>query len=417
MRKSTLAVLLLILFSYSFSIYESEVEAFTENEEENPVSVYALLFDQFVYDYNGSLMGSAIEFNDTLLSLGWPKDNVSLFLGEENMTKEIILEQLNYLEQVVDENDLVFIYIMAHGHTYCRDVLEFNSWFQTEFFQINTKNKIYLMDSCYAGEFVRNFYGDCFAMGSVGEEELAIAVLPQENETWDLSEPLFAGGISSHFWAKSLTNISADTSQDGVISLTEMYIHSLSPMRECYNETFTLNPDLAAYVLLVAGYTQNYPCPKVMNNLYYEITLNATEFILNNDKYVLDDDLEAPDILAEQVVYFSDETEIELSFQIRDQSAFNIYCYVDGQMDILASDSHSATGNEFWTFIYDLEVQPNKNYNVSVAVLDDCYNRNENFTLVIFDGETSKTSFEFGILAIGVFPIVAIYWSARKRKG
>jgi len=419
MRTSSLLIISLILFSFSLSFHGIEVDALISNTVESSVATYAILFDQFAAEVNGTILCSAVELKDSLLNLGWSEDNITLFLGEENITKAIILEQLNFLEQVVDENDLVFIYIMAHGHTYCRDVLEFNDWFQLEFFQINTKNKIYLMDSCYAGEFVRNFFGDCFAMGSVAEHEVAIGVFPGENGTWVLSEPEFAGGISSHFWSKSLVNISADTSLDGVVSLTEMYEHSLPIIRDCYNETFELYPDLADYAENVAGYTENYPYPKMMNNLYYETTLNATDFKLNNEKYVWEDDTEAPLILNQEVIYFSEDTSfVDITFQISDQSAFNYYCYVNDQLDPFVTNDHAATGDNFWNYTYKLSVQPNHDYNVSLAVVDDWSNRNLNFTLVIYNGESNTANYEFtvSILVFLVFQIVILRLKARKRK-
>jgi hypothetical protein len=417
MKRASLLTLFLLIITVSFCFFSLEIESLSFEEEENPVQTYAILFDQFATEINGTTVCSAVELKETLLNLGWLDENITLFLGEENITKTIILEQLNYLEQVVDDNDLVFVYIMAHGHTYCRDVLNFNSWFQTEFFQIDTKNKVYLMDSCYAGEFVRNFFGDCFAMGSVGEYEVAIAYLPEENGTWELTEPPFAGGISSHFWAKSLINMEADTSLDGVISLNEMYIHSLPKIRECYNETFELYPDMVDYVENLAGYTENYPYPKVMNNLPYEITLNATDFALNNDNYLWEDDIEAPEILSQDIIYFSDESEIDITFQIRDRSAFDIYCYVNDQLDIFASTSQAATGSEFWNYTYELEVEPNHNYNVSLAALDEWSNRNENFTLVIFNGNTNTADYEITILVLCILPIMVLSLKARKRKG
>ncbi len=417
MRKNSLAIIVLFLFSISLSAHTSNSVAIQHQNNENPVETYAVLFDQFPYDDNGTTVCSAIELKSTLLNLGWNEENISLFLGDENITKTIFLEQLNYLEQVVDENDLVFIYVMAHGHTYCRDVLEFNTWFQTEFFQINTKNKIYLMDSCYAGEFVRNFYGTCFAMGSVGEYEIAIGVFPGENGTWVLSEPPFAGGISSHFWAKSLTNIDADTSLDGVVSLQEMYEHSLPAIRECYNETFELYPDLADYVDNVAGYTENYPYPRVVNNLHYEITLNATEFILNNEKYILEDDLEGPKINSQEIMYFAEEDSfVDITFQISDQSNFDYYCYVD---EVLVDwDSHAATGEELWNYTYELAVQSNNNYNVSLAAVDEWTNRNVNFTLVKYNGNTDTAPFEFtvSVLVFLLFQLVILRFKTRKRK-
>ena len=417
MKRTTYLIVILLGILLSPSLHIKELNAMDTNNSENPVETYALLFDQFPYEVNGTIMCSAAEFKESLLTLGWHEENISMFLGEENITKIIILEQLNYLESVVDENDLVFIYIMAHGHTYCRDVLEFNSWFQFEFFQINTKNKIFLMDSCYAGEFVKNFYGSCYAMSSVGESEVAIGYFPEENGTWILSEPPFVGGISSHFWVKSLASTEADASLDNVISLNEMYIHSLQNIRDCYNETFELYPSITDYIENIAGYTENYPYPKILNNLQYEITINATDYILNNEKYVWEGDVKAPKIECQGVVYFTKaDNYIDLIFQISDQSDFEYFCYVN---EILEKwGNHHATGDDSWNYTYRLKVQPNSSYNVSLAAIDGWSNRNVNFTLVLYieESDSANYSFMFSMFAFLIFQITILCLKARKRK-
>lgn len=411
--RKTIAVLVMFffLFSSELKVYSIDTEDF-----DNQIETYAVLFDQFAVEVNGTLMGSAIELKDSLLQIGWSDDNISLFIGDENLTKTIFLEQLNYLEQEVDENDLVFIYIMAHGHTYCRDVLDFNSWFQAEFDQIGTANKVYLMESCYGGEFVRLFSGRCYAMSSVSPFELAIAYIPDENGTWTLSEPPFAGGISSHFWAKAMTNISADSSLDGVISLNEMYLYSLPLIRNCYNETFEANPSLADYIESIAGYTENYPMPTVLNNLYYDLTLNATDFILNHEKYVWEDDIKGPTINSQIIIYYTDEVTVDVIFEISDRSDFNYYCYVD--VDLKTWGSHGATMLNSWDYRYSLSIDEKRDYNVTIAVVDEWGNENTNFTLVKYVGDSKEASYGSisSLIAIVFLPIIVLYYRTKRRK-
>ncbi len=411
-RKAIISLMIMMfLTSGNFKVQSFEIKS-----ETNPVETYAILFDQFPVEINGSTLCSSIEMKDSLLQIGWSEDNISLFLGEDNISKTIILEQLNLLEQAVDENDLVFIYFTAHGHTYCRDVLDFNTWFQHEFNQIGTTNKVFLMESCYGGEFVMFFPEKCYAMSSVSSFEPAIAYNPEENGTWLLSEPPFAGGISSHFWAKTLSDISADSSLDGVVSLNEMYTYSLPFIKDCYNETFELYPDIAQYIEAVAGYTENYPRPLVVNGLYYDLTLNATDFILNHEKYVWEDDIDEPNINCQNTINYTDETTVNVIFEISDRSDFNYYCYVNN--DLKKWGSHEATISSTWNYTYVLSINEKQDYNVTLAVVDEWGNENIEQTLVKFTGEVSETSigfFSYGIIIV-LLPLIVYYFQTKRRK-
>lgn len=417
MRKKFIHFTIFTIITLAFILSVPNYHDVAGEEVNNPVEVYAVIFDQFPQEVNGTIMCSAIEIQDTLLCLGWSAENISIFLGEENMTKNIFLEQLNYLEEKVDENDLVFIYLSAHGHTYCRDVLDFNSWFQIEFNQIGTQNKFFLMESCYGGEFVELFFDRSFAMSSVAKDEIALICMPEDNGTWLLSEPVFAGGISSHFWSKAMININADSSGNGVVSLEEMYEYSLPKIKQCYNETFEIYPSIADYASSVAGSTVNYPHPKVMNNLPYEVTLNATDFISNNQEYQWEEDLEGPTIDIQDVILFTESDEvIEIIFVVSDRSDFDYYCYIN---DVLEKwGSHEATGENSWSFKYTLTVNPDSEYNVSLSVFDVWGNSNMKSTLVKCDYETESVSFDyrFSVIAFLTISITILLQRAKKRK-
>jgi len=399
---------LILLFTTICIPLDSEQLTFTNfiEQNNNTISTYALLFDQFPYEVGGETLCSSTEFRSSLIELGWNDENISLFLGEENITREIILEQLNHLEEIVNENDLVFIYFTAHGHTYCRDVLDFNDWFQEEFNDIGTNNKVIFMETCFSGEFIKCFYGKLHAMSSVGDDSYAIAYSP-ENETWDITEPPFVGGISSHFWAKTIKDLNADLSGDGVVSIEEMYEYSLPLIRKCYNETFENYPSLAESIRFTAGYTENYPYPIVLDYLYYELTLNATDYILNNEKYIWEDDITAPIIMNYDIISFTEENNsIKVPFYITDRSSLNYYCYIDGMIEKQGEVSGPYAELEFYCKV---DVEPHKDYNVSLTAVDEWGNENVDFTLIIYNGEEASFSF-YGI----VFALIIIHGFSRR---
>jgi len=368
-------------------------------EQANPVETYAILFDQFPQEIDNITYCSAIEFKQELVNLGWLEENISVFLGEENMTKNIILNQLNFLEQNVDDNDLVFIFLMAHGNTYCADVLEMEEWFHLEFAEIPTDNKIFFMESCHSGRFVSNLYGRCFAMGSVASEEYAIAYLDTNN--WSLSEPPFIGGISAHFWAKTIGNLEADTYADGIVKLNELYQYSLHLIKNCYDETFENSPDLSEFIQTTVGYTTNYPRPVLVDNLPYELTLNATEFILNNEKYLWEEDVNPPLITCLNTIPYDEQnSSINVKFTITEISSHNYYCYLNGS---LKNQGNKPKGGDLtWEYTYTLSLQPSNNYNVSLLVVDQWGNRAWNQVTILFTGEISNNEPEKG----SVLPII-----------
>lgn len=403
--------LALLLTSISFSLDSTSLTPSNIFQEKyNPISTYALLFDQFPYVVNDETLCSSIEIRSSLIELGWQDENITLFLGEENITEEIFLEQLDYLEENVDENDLVFVYITAHGHTYCRDVLNFNDWFQKEFNDIGTSNKVIFMETCFTGEFIKNFYGNLFAMGSVGEDSYAITCTP-ENDTWVLSEPPFVGGISSHFWAKTMKDINADLSRDGVVSIDEMYEYSLPLIRESYNETFESYPNIADLIRFTAGFTENYPFPTVVDNIYYELSLNATDYILNNEKYQWEDDIIAPTIHNYDIIYFTEENEsITVPFFVSDRSSLYYYCYVNSKLDKYGNVMGPYAELEL---LCKVNVEPHEDYNVSLTVVDDWGNENIDTTLVVFNGEEEASLSMWGL---GFVLIVVYCLSGRTRR-
>ncbi len=50
------------------------------------METYALLFDQFPVIVDNETMCSALDIKASFLDLGWQEENISLFLGDENLT-------------------------------------------------------------------------------------------------------------------------------------------------------------------------------------------------------------------------------------------------------------------------------------------------------------------------------------------
>lgn len=239
------------------------------------VKTFGLLVDQFAPStrVENDYECNANELKNSLIDVGWSSDSFSYLYGDDAITITNLKEEMDILEETVDSNDVVIIFFATHGYLCLRDILDFNSWFHKEFLEIPTDYKILLIDSCHAGEFIEPLLpystnNSFYAMGSVAAIEYGIGFTPDDSdEGWPYSEREFYGIISSHFWATTLTNSSADTNADDIISMTEMYDYSLPIIKKIYAEVFIEDPDLAEFIETETGYTDNYPNPVVIENL------------------------------------------------------------------------------------------------------------------------------------------------------
>lgn len=246
----------------------------------NEVKKYALLVDQFAPNSvsPNTTTCNAIELKNSLLNIGWTDGYFFYLFGNEEITKTNLVAKINHLQKVVDKNDVMLVYFGSHGHGCLRDVLDINNWFRAEFLKIKTPYKVLLIDSCHAGEFIQPFEDDLssnkfYVMGSVAPNEFAIGFTPDDQVEWIYSEPEFLGIISSHFWSLSLINDHADTNNDSIISMSELYIHSLPTIKKIYNEIFENDTSLASFILDQVGYLDDYPRPVVLSNLHENFSL------------------------------------------------------------------------------------------------------------------------------------------------
>ncbi|MEA2070418.1 MAG: caspase family protein [Asgard group archaeon] len=288
-KKLSLTFFLISLISL-FSIFPQFINLNHTKAMTKGVKRYGFLIDQFAPNSNqpGSYSCNAIEFRSSLLQIGWEESDFHYLFGVDEITVANLRDKMEYFENTVDENDVVVVFFATHGHTFLRDILDFNSWFHEEFLELKTPYKLLLIDACHAGEFItpllpyvvnESFY----VMSSVAAEEYAIAFTSEDAEDWSYSEPLFSGIISAHFWSEALTTDAADENNDTYISMQEMYDFSFPKIRKIYGEVFEYEPELADFVLNNTGYIDNYPNPHVIQSLPDEFSLHSQYLDKNID--------------------------------------------------------------------------------------------------------------------------------------
>ncbi|MBD3191252.1 MAG: hypothetical protein GF308_11440 [Candidatus Heimdallarchaeota archaeon] len=258
------------------------------------VQRYGILVDQFAPNSNkpGNYFCNAIEFRNSLLQIGWSENDFHYLFGEDEITIPNLQEKMDFLEEKVDENDVVVIFFATHGHGCLRDILNFNDWFHQEFLEIKTDYKVLLIDACHAGEFIEplitySVEESFYAMASVAAVEFAIGFDEEDAKDWQYSEPQFYGIISAHFWSLTLVNQLADLNDDSYISLREMSNYSLPTIKKIYSEVFLYEPELRDFILNNTGYIDNYPNPLVVENLPEEFSLYSQYFAENIEKLTI----------------------------------------------------------------------------------------------------------------------------------
>ncbi len=254
---------------------------------QNPVEFHAILLDQFVDNDEQILLPCGLEFKEKLNEMGWLDEQITTFFGETNATEIAIRSKLAELQETIDENDLFFFYIFGHGKTFLDDVLDMEDWLYEELVEIDTDNKIILIEACHSGSFadeIKRIPG--FILSSVAKNEYSIGITSEQVD-WPLSEPRFEGAMPSHFWITRLNDSRADTSQDGVVSMMELYKYTLPEIRQSFKEFMLFYPDWAEETLGVSDPNrQTYPNPVLHNNLLYSISLNTSHFIANIESFL-----------------------------------------------------------------------------------------------------------------------------------
>jgi hypothetical protein len=178
------------------------------------------------------------KWNDTLHALGWDSDHIRIL--HEEITFGGIVDEFEWLEENADENDAVVFFVFAHG-TWMRNVIGDGIDIGAAWEDISSRKKLMAFSTCHAGEFVTGISGDDsqVRIGSVQHDELAWAGIPEENL------PII-GDVFNHFFTSALLNETADTNEDGDISVEEAFDLASPNTQEYIQDTvFPAFPDYA----------------------------------------------------------------------------------------------------------------------------------------------------------------------------
>jgi hypothetical protein len=207
---------------------------------ENTINGWAVLAEKDDYKNVGmhDLLVDYINItrmHHSLENLGWLPDHIH---DLREFDQETLLHELNWLEKNADGNDMVILYISAHGK-YLSDVLVWNDFFADEWEQIPGQRRLLVVDACEAAIFTKAAAGDPAPHLSIA------AVAGNEFGWWGLEEeglPII-GGVFTYYFSDALNDPSADTNGDFIISAQEAALMAEEKQRTYFHDVVFAVPE------------------------------------------------------------------------------------------------------------------------------------------------------------------------------
>lgn len=194
-----------------------------EPEEASPVEGWAVLAEKDDFT-DVEMTNMPVDYIDnqrlfeTLMDAGWEADHIHDLREFDRASLE---EELDWLENNADENDIVFVFVASHGNHLTYHIL-WEEFFKEEWAQIPSQRRILLLDTCQAGKFTDVVLGDAraqLAIASVDEDEFAWKGLEEEGL------PII-GGVFTYYFNEAFSNLEADADANGLVSIQEASLYA-----------------------------------------------------------------------------------------------------------------------------------------------------------------------------------------------
>jgi hypothetical protein len=153
------------------------------------------------------------QMRQVLEGVGWDPDQIH---DVEEFDRNTLQDELDWLEVNAAEDDLVLVYVSAHGR-YLRDVLTWDDFFADEWAEIPSGRRLLIIDSCQAAEYTGAVSGDprpYISVAAVDSDEYGWTGLEEEGL------PII-GGVFTHYFAAAFGDPDADSDGDGCVSVQE----------------------------------------------------------------------------------------------------------------------------------------------------------------------------------------------------
>jgi len=226
-----------------------------------------------------------VEFIDSermqtaLFSLSWHSDH--MYIMHDNLTVSVVQEAVEWLADNSDHDDVALLYIFTHG-MWMRNVLLWNDWFPVEWEKLNTSKKILMADTCHAEEFTDSIKDEAslhISLACCSADEVAWAGLEEEGL------PII-GSVWNYYFTEALCNSTADSDENGFVSVEEAFNFSTPLMQEYMSETVFTVPEFLESYHDIGIYPENYdvyPHPVIDDQYPEQLYLNLSYYELTSD--------------------------------------------------------------------------------------------------------------------------------------
>ena len=147
---------------------------------------------------------------------GWNADHIHEL---REFDRETLQDNLDWLAENADQDDIVFLYVAAHG-MYLKKVLAWDTFFAADWEQIPSYRRLLVIDSCQAANYTD-------AVSDDPSPHLSIAAVAGDEYAWSGLEeeglPII-GGVFTHYFAAAFddaASLTADTDGNGLVSVQE----------------------------------------------------------------------------------------------------------------------------------------------------------------------------------------------------
>ena len=153
------------------------------------------------------------QMRERLESAGWDPGRIR---DLKEFDQRTLRQGLDWLEEKAGEDDLVLVYVAAHGR-YLSDVVVWESFFADEWAEIPSPRRVLIVDACHAADFtdvVKDDPAPYVSIAAVDEDEYGWTGLEEEGL------PVI-GGVFTHYFAAAFEDPGADEDGDGCVSVQE----------------------------------------------------------------------------------------------------------------------------------------------------------------------------------------------------
>jgi hypothetical protein len=178
---------------------------------------------------------NTLRLHDVLGAAGWQADHVQ---EVREFDRDALRAGLAWLAEEADEDDIVFLYVAAHGK-YLSDVIAWEQFFAGDWAAVPSQRRVLLVDSCFAGTFTDDVEDDRrphLSIAAVAEDELGWCGLEEEGL------PII-GNVFTHYFAAAFAEGEADGDGDARVSVQEATLWAEEQQRAYMHEVVFAVPE------------------------------------------------------------------------------------------------------------------------------------------------------------------------------